>query len=133
MNSYIKNYCSIFLISKKKSFIRTYNVHTMSSNSKKRSKRVNFRLPQELIDLADITAKIKHKNRTEVVKEALAEHLHEKMDEEFKQKVIELYLDDEIKYETLKEIVGREDAEAVRDSKEILDRGDELAKELSEL
>ena len=105
----------------------------MSSNSKKRSKRVNFRLPQELIDLADITAKIKHKNRTEVVKEALDEHLHEKMDKEFKQKVIELYLDDEINYGILKKIVGREDAEAVRDSKEILDRGDELAKELSEL
>ena len=105
----------------------------MSSNSKKRSKRVNFRLPKELIDLADVTAKIKHKNRTDIVKEALDEHLHKVMDEDFKQKVIDLYLDDKIEYETLKKIVGREDAEAVRDSKEILDRGEELAKELSEL
>ncbi len=105
----------------------------MSSNSENRSKRVNFRLPEELIDMADVTARVKHKNRTEIVKEALDEHLHEIIDKSFKQKVIELYLDDEIEYEMLKKFLGREDAEAVKASKDILDRGDELAEELSEL
>ncbi len=102
-------------------------------SSKNESKRVNFRLPKELIDIADVTAKVEHKNRTEIVKEALDEHLQETMDEEFKQKVIDLYMRDEIDYEVLKEVVGREDAEAVKSSKEILDQGDELAEELSEL
>jgi len=112
--------------------VHTMYIH-MSSNSKNRSKRVNFRLPQELIDMADVTAKVEHKNRTEIVKEALDEHLHEITDEEFKQKVIELYLDSEIEYEMLKKFLGREDAEAVKASKDILERGDELAEELSEL
>jgi len=105
----------------------------MSTNSKDRSKRVNFRLPEELIDMADVTARVKHKNRTEIVKEALDEHLHEIVDENFKQRVIELYLDGETDYEMLKKFLGREDAEAVKASKDILDRGDELAEELSEL
>jgi len=105
----------------------------MSTNSKDRSKRVNFRLPKELIDMADITARVKHKNRTEIVKEALDEHLHETVDKKLKQRVIELYLDGEIDYEMLKKFLGREDAEAVKTSKDILDRGDELAEELSEL
>ncbi|MFW6142049.1 MAG: CopG family transcriptional regulator [Candidatus Saliniplasma sp.] len=105
----------------------------MSTDSKKRSKRVNFRLPEELVDMADVTARVKHKNRTDILKEALDEHLHEIIDEEFKQRVIELYLDDEIEYEMLKKFLGREDAEAVKSSKDILDRGDELAEELSKL
>ena len=105
----------------------------MSTDNKDRSKRVNFRLPEELIDMADVTARVKHKNRTEIVKEALDEHLHEIVDENFKQRVIELYLDGEIDYEMLKKFLGREDAEAVKASKDILDREDELAEELSEL
>ncbi len=102
-------------------------------SSKNRTKRVNFRLPKELIDIADVTAKVEHKNRTEVVKEALSDHLNETMNEEFKQKVIDLYLDEEISYEVLKEILGREDAEAVKSSKDILDQSDDLAEKLSEL
>lgn len=33
--------------------------------------RVNFRLPDDLLDKADVAAEITHKNRTELVKEAL--------------------------------------------------------------
>lgn len=47
--------------------------------------------------------------------------------------MVELYLDDEIGFETLVEFVGRQDAEAVRTSKNLLDRGDELADELADL
>jgi Arc/MetJ-type ribon-helix-helix transcriptional regulator len=96
--------------------------------------RVNFRIPEDLIEKADVAAKITHKNRTEIVMEALREYLEEIEDEEaFKEDVIDLYLDNEISFETLKEFIGRQDAESVRASKTLLDDGEELAEELAEL
>jgi len=96
--------------------------------------RVNFRLPENLIEKADVAAEITHKNRTDILKEALQEYLEEVEDsEKFKEAVIELYLDDQISFEVLKEFIGRQDAEAVKASKTILDQGDELAQELADL
>ena len=96
--------------------------------------RVNFRLPDELVEKADVAAKISHRNRTEIIKEALQDYLQEVEDqEEFKEAVVELYLDDEIGYDTLKAFIGRQDAESVRASKTLLEQGGELADELAEL
>lgn len=95
---------------------------------------VNFRFPEELIEKADVAAKVTHKNRTEIVTEALRECLDEIGDEEaFKEDAIELYLDDDIGFETLKEFLGRQDAESVRASKQLLDDGEALAESLAEL
>lgn len=95
--------------------------------------KVNFRLPTELIEKADVAAEITHKNRTELVTEALREYLEEIEDEAFKEAVVELYLDDQIDFEVLKEFIGRQDAESVRASKTLLEHGDELAGDLAEL
>ncbi|MDX1747539.1 MAG: CopG family transcriptional regulator, partial [Halobacteriales archaeon] len=85
------------------------------------TKRVNFRLPEELVAHADIAATVTHKNRTEILIEALRQYLEEKeSDERFREAVVELYLDGAIEFETLVEIIGRQDAEAVRASKAIL-------------
>lgn len=98
------------------------------------TRKVNFRLPDELIEKADVAAEITHKNRTEIIKEALQEYLQEVEDqEEFKEAVIELYLNDDITFDTLKQFIGRQDAESVRASKNLLEQGDELADELAEL
>lgn len=98
------------------------------------TKKVNFRLPDELIEKADVAAEISHKNRTEIIKEALRNYLEEvENQEEFKEAVVELYLEDEIKFDTLKQFIGRQDAESVRASKALLEQGDKLADELSEL
>jgi predicted DNA-binding protein len=98
------------------------------------SKKVNFRLPDELIKKADVAAKISHKNRTDIIKEALQSYLQEVEDQdEFREAVVELYLDGEIDFDTLKELIGRQDAESVRASKAILEQGDELAEELADL
>jgi predicted DNA-binding protein len=98
------------------------------------STRVNFRLPTELIEKADVAAEITHKNRTEIVKEALQKYLDEvEDDEKFKETVVELYLDDQIGFEVLKEFIGRQDAESVKASKTILSQGEDLADELAEL
>jgi predicted transcriptional regulator len=96
--------------------------------------RVNFRIPEDLIEKADVAAQVTHKNRTEIVTEALREYLEEIQDEEaFKEDVIELYLEDVIGFETLQEFIGRQDAESVRTSKTLLDEGEELADELAGL
>lgn len=96
--------------------------------------RVNFRLPEELVEKADIAAEVTHKDRTEIIVEALQEYLEEvEDDEKFKEAVVELYLDDQIGFDVLKEFIGRQDAESVQASKTLLDQGDELADELADL
>lgn len=96
--------------------------------------RVNFRIPDELIEKADVAAKITHKNRTEIVTEALREYLDEIEDTEaFKEELVERYLADDIEYEVLETFVGRQDAEAVRASKKLLDQGNDIADDLAEL
>lgn len=96
--------------------------------------RVNFRLPDELLEEADVAARISHKDRTEIVIEALHDYLREVEDqEEFKEAVVELYLDDEIEFDTLRRFVGRQDAESIRASKALLDEGEDLADELASL
>jgi len=98
------------------------------------TRKVNFRLPDELVDKADVAAEVSHKNRTEIIKEALQQYLQEvEDDEKFKEAVVELYLDDEIGFETLKQFIGRQDAESVRASKALLEQGEDLADELAEL
>jgi len=98
------------------------------------SEKVNFRLPEELIDKADVAAKVSHKNRTEIVKDALREYLQEVEDREaFERAVVELYLEEQIDFDTLKQFVGRQDAESVRASKTLLDQGEDLSDELARL
>lgn len=98
------------------------------------TKRVNFRLPEELVTHADIAAEVTHKNRTEILIEALRQYLEEKESEEnFREAVVELYLDNQIEFDELAEIIGRQDAEAVEASKQVLDRGEELADDLADL
>jgi metal-responsive CopG/Arc/MetJ family transcriptional regulator len=96
--------------------------------------RVNFRLPEDLLEKADIAAEVSRKNRTEIVTEALQAYLADIEDDEaFKQAVVELYLDDQIGFDVLTEIIGRQDAESVKASKTILEQGEELVDDLADL
>ncbi|WP_135664273.1 ribbon-helix-helix domain-containing protein [Halorhabdus rudnickae] len=98
------------------------------------TRRVNFRLPEELVEKADVAAEVSHADRTAIVREALREYLADVEDDErFKEAVVELYLDDEIGFDVLKTFVGRQDAESVRASKAMLDDGAELAADLAAL
>src|SRR6056297_1225230 len=96
--------------------------------------RVNFRLPDDLVEKADVAAAVTHKNRTDIIIEALQAYLEDVEDDErFKEAVVELYLDDQIGFEVLKEFIGRQDAESVRASKTLLDHGDDVADDLAQL
>lgn len=108
---------------------REYNVCTRMGTT-----RVNFRLPEELVERADVAADLTHRNRTELVVAALRDYLADVEDDErFREGVVELYLDDEIGFDALAEVIGRRDAEAVRASRDVLERGEELADELADL
>jgi metal-responsive CopG/Arc/MetJ family transcriptional regulator len=90
--------------------------------------RVNFRLPDGLVEKADVAAEITHKNRTEIIVKALQDYLEEvEDDEKFKEAVVELYLDDQIGFDVLKEFIGRQDSESVLASITLLVHGDDLA------
>lgn len=96
--------------------------------------KVNFRLPDDLLEKADLAAEISHKNRTDVITEALQAYLEEVEDDaEFREAVVDLYLEDEIEFEVLTDVLGRQDAEALRASKTLLDRGEEMADEMADL
>lgn len=98
------------------------------------TKRVNVRLPEELVKQADIAATVSHKNRTDILIEALREYLAEKESEEqFREAIVELYLQDEIEFDALVSVLGKQDAEAVRASKSVLDRGESISDELADL
>lgn len=96
--------------------------------------RVNFRLPEKLLEKTDVTAEATHRDRTEIVKEALREYLEDfEDDESFKQKVVELYLDEELGFDEMKAAIGKQDAESVRATSEILNKSDEKASKLAGL
>jgi len=98
------------------------------------ARRVNFRLPAELVEKADVAASVTHRDRTAIVREALRSYLAEvEDDEDFREAVVERYLDGEIGFETLAEFVGRQDAEAIRASRDLLDRGKDVAEDLADL
>jgi metal-responsive CopG/Arc/MetJ family transcriptional regulator len=95
--------------------------------------RVNFRLPEELVQKADVAAAVGHTNRTEIVKEALKTYLREVENRDaYKEAVVELYLDEEIGFGVLEAFLGRQDAESVRASKSVLEGGEDLAEDLAE-
>ncbi|KXB04621.1 CopG family transcriptional regulator [candidate division MSBL1 archaeon SCGC-AAA382A03] len=98
------------------------------------TKRINVRLPERLVREADGIAKVEHKNRTELIKEALNDYLQKfEREEEFKEKIVDLYLDGSISYDILEAVIGKRDAVAVKTSRNILERGSELADEMAGL
>lgn len=74
--------------------------------------RVNFRIPEELIEKAGVATQITHKSQTEIVTEALQNYPEDI--ETHKQGIIELYLNEQIGFETLREFIGRQNAKSVR-------------------
>lgn len=96
--------------------------------------RVNFRLPEDLVERADLAATVESKNRTEVVTEALVAYLEAlETQERYRESLVERFLDDEVGFVALREAIGLRDAEAVRASKALLDRSEEVSGTISGL
>lgn len=76
---------------------------------------------------ADIAPGVTHKNRMEISIEALRQYLERGSNENFWEAVVELYLENYVQFEKLVKVIGRQNAEAIRASKHVFDRGEELA------
>jgi len=93
---------------------------------------IALRLPEGLIEKADILAKLEYKNRTEIIKSALKEYIGRIENiEKLKERATELYLADKLEYNELVIIIGRQNAESVKASKRILDRGNKVVKDIA--
>ena len=93
---------------------------------------IALRLPEELIEKADILAKLEYKNRAEIIKSALKEYIGRIENiEKLKERATELYLNDKLGYNELAIIIGRQNAESVKASKRILDRSNKIAKDIA--
>jgi predicted transcriptional regulator len=95
-------------------------------------KRVQFRAPSQLVHRADSLAEVFGSDRTDILLDALRQYLRDAAhDDEIKQEIAGAYYDDEITFEQLKLLVGKEEAANFRVLKRQLD--EDLTDELAEL
>jgi predicted DNA-binding protein len=97
------------------------------------SERVDLRLSETLAERIDVATEVTGKNRTEILIEALQQYLDDKKtDEQFRESVVERYLDDQIGFDALARVLGIRDSESIRASKGLLDDADRFADELTD-
>ncbi|ELK46477.1 hypothetical protein D320_20734 [Haloferax sp. BAB-2207] len=85
----------------------------MSASDKPR--RVHFQSPEYLVDRLDAIAALFDKDRTDLLVEAIREYIEETADSEtFQELVATKYYDDQLEFETVKQLVGAETAQRLR-------------------
>ncbi|WP_254538418.1 ribbon-helix-helix domain-containing protein [Halomarina litorea] len=85
----------------------------MSASDKPR--RVHFQSPEYLVERLDAIAELFDKDRTDVLVEAIREYIEETADSEtFQELVATKYYDDQLEFETVKQLVGAETAQRLR-------------------
>ena len=87
--------------------------HRMSASDDPR--RVHFQSPEYLVDRFDPIADLFDKDRTDVLVEAMREYIEDTADSEsFQELVATKYYDDQLDFETTKQLVGAETAQRLR-------------------
>jgi hypothetical protein len=78
-------------------------------------RRVHFQSPEYLVDRLDAIADLFDKDRTDLLVEAIREYVEDTADSETFQKLVATkYYDDQLDFETVKELVGAESAQRLR-------------------
>lgn len=86
------------------------------------TQRVHFHSPVQLIERVDAIATIFHKDRTEILNEALREYVDETAnDDSFQGIVANEYYEERLDFETVKQLVGADAAQRFRLLKRDLD------------
>ena len=87
--------------------------HRMSASDDPR--RVHFQSPEYLVDRLDAIAELFDTDRTDLLVEAIREYIEETADSEtFQELVATKYYDDQLEFETVKQLVGAETAQRLR-------------------
>ena len=85
----------------------------MSASDKPR--RVHFQSPEYLVERLDAVAELFGTDRTDLLVEAIREYIEETADSEtFQELVATKYYDDQLEFETVKQLVGAETAQRLR-------------------
>jgi len=89
------------------------HAHRMSTSDDPR--RVHFQSPEYLVDRLDAIADLFDKDRTDLLVEAIREYIEDTADSEtFQELVATKYYDDQLEFETVKQLVGAETAQRLR-------------------
>ncbi len=84
--------------------------HRVSGSDEPR--RVHFQSPEYLVDRLDAIAELFDKDRTDLLVEAIREYIEETADSEtFQELVATKYYDNQLEFETVKQLVGAETAQ----------------------
>ncbi len=87
--------------------------HTMSASDDPR--RVHFQSPEYLVDRLDAIADLFDKDRTDLLVDAIREYIEDTADSEtFQELVATKYYNDQLEFETVKQLVGAETAQRLR-------------------
>ncbi len=87
--------------------------HEMGASDEPR--RVHFQSPEYLVERLDAIADLFDKDRTDLLVEAIREYLEETAESEtFQELVATKYYDDQLEFETVKQLVGAETAQRLR-------------------
>lgn len=85
-------------------------------------RRVHFQSPEYLVERLDAVADLFDTDRTDLLVEAIRQYLEETADSEtFQELVATKYYDDQLDFETVKQLVGVESAQRLRLLKSDLD------------
>jgi len=78
-------------------------------------RRVHFQSPEYLVDRLDAIADLFDKDRTDLLVDAIREYIEDTADSEtFQELVATKYYDDQLEFETVKQLVGAETAQRLR-------------------
>ena len=78
-------------------------------------RRVHFQSPEYLVERLDAIADLFDKDRTDVLVEAIREYIEDTADSEtFQELVAAKYYDNQLDFETVKQLVGAETAQRLR-------------------
>lgn len=87
--------------------------HRMGASDEPR--RVHFQSPEYLVERLDAIAELFDTDRTDLLVEAIREYLEETADSDtFQELVATKYYDDQLEFETVKQLVGAETAQRLR-------------------
>ncbi|ERG95762.1 hypothetical protein [Haloquadratum walsbyi] len=84
-------------------------------NSSDEPRRVHFKSPEYLVDRLDAIAELFDTDRTDLLVKAIREYIEETADSEtFQELVATKYYDDQLEFETVKQLISAETAQRLR-------------------